>query len=698
MARRQRTFPGDQPAAQDAETALRESEERYRILVEHTHEGIYVFDLDRLVFLDANPAYLRLLGYPRDELVGRPIAAFVEGGEEAVRAAAERVRRGEPFLSERRHRRRDGSFVDVEVNATVLPSRGQHIGCAVVHDVSARRRQQALERDRSLALEMVAKNRPLGETLRHLVGMVEMQRPGLLCEVALGEDAAPRDTGGAWVVRIMGGRGEPRGALVARPRPPRLPSPEDMVLLEMASKLAGVAIDQKELTERLAWQAQHDDLTGLPNRRLFDDGLRHALATAARRGEGLGLLFVDLDRFKQVNDTLGHALGDEMLRVVAERLRAAVRPADTLARMGGDEFTVILPGLTQPQEAVRAAKRVLEALREPIEVEGHELFVSGSVGIATYPQDGGDSATLQRSADIAMYRAKANGRNGFQCFTSAMNAEATERLALETMLRRALANGELELRFQPELTRGAGLTGFEALLRWHHPRLGQVPPSKFIPVAEESGLVVPIGEWVLREACRELSSWGAAARGLRVAVNFSPSQFVQADFVETVEAALAESGLPASGLELELTESMLMRDYAASAEKLAQLRALGVSVAIDDFGTGYSSLSHLHRLPIDALKVDQSFVRDLGAGAPGAHALVEAIVALGHGLGLDVVAEGIETREQFEWLDRAGCDRFQGYLFGQALTAREARTLAEQPRGAVEAAVLRGKAPGPEPR
>ncbi len=664
---------------QAALDALRESEERYRILVEHTLEGIFVFDLTSGLILDANPAYLRMLGYERSGLVGRTLYDVVDDTPAGIDGAVARVRRGEVFLSERRHRRQNGTFVDVEVSATLLPARGVQIGCAVVHDISARKRQQQLERDRSRALEMVAKNQPLDETLSHLVSMVERQRGDVSCVIELGPRTAGSESGpGTWVAQILSGSGEPRGALVALCRPPRLPTPEDLVLLETASKLAGVAIDQKELTDRLAWQAQHDELTGLPNRRLFEERLRQALSAARQKGQGLALLGIDLDRFKQVNDTLGHSLGDRLLRIVAKKLENAVRPGDLIARMGGDEFTIIATDLTDPRHVSQVADRLLAVMREPIEVDGYELFVTGSIGISTFPQDGTDAATLQRSADIAMYRAKALGRNAFQTFTAELNAAAAERLALETLLRRALENQEIDVHFQPEVSFSRGLVGFEALIRWNHPRLGSVPPSKFIPVAEESGLVVPLGTWVLREACRQLAAWGRLAAGLRMAVNVSPVQFVQADLVEMVASAVQESGVEPHRLELELTESMVMRDYESSSQKLTQLRQLGVSIAIDDFGTGYSSLSHLHRLPIDTLKIDQSFVRELRP-VGGSRPLVDAVVALARSLDLSVVAEGVETPEQLSMLATAGCERVQGYLLGRARSGAETERLLALP-------------------
>jgi diguanylate cyclase (GGDEF)-like protein len=411
-----------------------------------------------------------------------------------------------------------------------------------------------------------------------------------------------------------------------------------------------------ELTIKLAHQAQHDALTGLPNRLLFQDRLGQALAQARRERTQVAVLYMDLDRFKHINDTLGHSAGDALLRQVAERLAGCIRDFDTLARLGGDEFTVVLGGLAESGDAMRAGRTLVEAMRRPFQTDGRELYVSVSLGISIFPADGEDAETLMAHADVAMYRAKDMGRDTFQWFSPEMNALARERLELEGELRRALAAGQLDLHYQPQCDANGRIVGVEALMRWHHPVLGHVPPARFIPMAEECGLIVSIGEWALRRACAQAVVWREAGhRGLRMSVNVSALQFRRDDWVDTVRQALSDAALPAEALELEITESLLLHSLSETTANLLELRDLGVRVAIDDFGTGYSSLSYLHQLPITTLKIDQSFVREIGEGRNGA--------------GMSVVAEGVETEPQRTLLLRLGCDSLQGHLLHPALPA-----------------------------
>lgn len=417
--------------------------------------------------------------------------------------------------------------------------------------------------------------------------------------------------------------------------------------------------------ERLSYQATHDLLTGLPNRRLFADRLEQVLACSRRREDMVALFYFDLDGFKLVNDTLGHAFGDSLLQKVVRRLRGRVRECDTLARMGGDEFTLIVGGLANPDSIRSTAEKLLSAFQSPFILKGYELFVGASIGVSVFPQDGKDVSALLRNADAAMYEAKRTGKNRIQFFTPRMSEAVVERLELETHLRSAVAKDELILFYQPlyALTTNQ-LVRFEALLRWQHPRLGLIPPSKFIPIAEESGLIVPIGNWVLREACSQAASWaGGPLERVRIAVNVSGLQFARSDFQETVAATLAETGLEASRLDLELTETFLMRDFDDAASKLASIRGLGVSISIDDFGTGYSSLNYLCRLPADSVKIDGTFLRHLSSSLKS-RTLVETMIALAHGLGMRVVAEGIETAEQLEVVREMGCNEVQGFLLG----------------------------------
>ncbi len=422
--------------------------------------------------------------------------------------------------------------------------------------------------------------------------------------------------------------------------------------------------DRRAAEDQLAYQAQHDVLTGLPNRRLLEDRLQQAIAYAKRGAGVVGLFYIDLDSFKIVNDSLGHTTGDVLLQQVAIRLRAAVRESDTLARNGGDEFVLLAADLKDARTARLVAEKLRRSLKEPFRIGAHELFVTASIGISLYPQDASDSIGLQRNADVAMYDAKRTGKDALRFFNPKMSRAAVARLRLENQLRRALDNGQLALVYQPQFrVKQPVLSGFEALLRWMHPS-GPVPPSDFIPIAEETGLIIPIGTWVLEEACRQIGRWTqAGCQPVRVAVNVSEVQFARPDFVKTVSRCIAQHGINASLLELELTETLLMTDLTASASKMAELHELGVSIAIDDFGTGYSSLSYLQRLPIDALKIDRSFVRDVGHEAR-AVPLLRAMVSLCQSLNVRVLVEGIETPRQMELVREIGCDEAQGYLLG----------------------------------
>ncbi|MDO9709092.1 bifunctional diguanylate cyclase/phosphodiesterase [Paracraurococcus lichenis] len=432
----------------------------------------------------------------------------------------------------------------------------------------------------------------------------------------------------------------------------------------------GVVIDvteRREAEARIAHIAQHDALTGLPNRMLFRQRLEDAIARA-RRGEGFAVLCLDLDRFKEVNDTLGHPTGDALLRAVTTRLKAELRETDTLARLGGDEFAVIQASVDQPRDATALARRLVETIAVPFELDGHQIVVGTSVGIAVAPQDGFDADALLKGADMALYRAKAEGRGRWRFFEPEMDARMQLRRALEMDLRRALAMGEFELFYQPIMdVASRRVSGFEALIRWRHPERGLVPPDAFIPLAEEIGLIVPIGEWVLVQACRQAVSWPGAPK---VAVNLSPAQFASRGLVDAVAAALEVSGLEAGRLELEITETVMLQDTEATLATLHRLKALGVRIAMDDFGTGYSSLSYLQRFPFDKVKIDRSFTRELDKSRQS-NAIVRAVTDLCLGLDMTTTAEGVETEEQFGALLRKGCQEAQGYLFSRPCPAGE---------------------------
>jgi len=447
--------------------------------------------------------------------------------------------------------------------------------------------------------------------------------------------------------------------------------------------------ERKQAEEHIQHLAHYDALTGLPNRALLGDRLQQAVLRAERDHTQVGVLLVDLDHFKRINDTLGHSVGDQLLREAARRLQECIRQCDTISRQGGDEFAIVLPDLSAGDEAARMAQRILDQVAEPYRLEDHDLHISCSIGISFCPRDGRSAENLLKNADNALYRAKDAGRNNYQHYQSGATVVARERLSLESSLRHAVERQQLELYYQPKWDFHAdAITGAEALIRWNHPELGLLPPSRFIPIAEDSGLVLSLGEWVLRAAVSEIgrlhrNGWPR----LRVAVNLSARQFRQCDLTDLIQGLLAETGFEPTCLELELTEGILMHHTEDNIAALRAFKEMGVRMAIDDFGTGYSSLSYLQRFPVNLLKIDRSFVTDLPANANNA-AIVDAIVTLAHGLKLEVVAEGVETVEQLEFLRAHGCDEGQGYYFGRPLPLIEFQNLLEQDRIRLAGAAL----------
>ncbi|HVS30188.1 MAG TPA: EAL domain-containing protein [Thermoanaerobaculia bacterium] len=432
--------------------------------------------------------------------------------------------------------------------------------------------------------------------------------------------------------------------------------------------------DEREAAELAAVEiehlAYHDALTGLPNRPLFMDRLIISLAQANRGNQKLAVFFLDLDRFKDINDSLGHSMGDALLKSVAERIRRCVREGDTVARFGGDEFTLLIPRIENIEDAAKIAHKIIETLKIPFVIHDQELFVTTSIGVSLFPGDGLDPETLVRNADTAMYRAKDQGRDNYQLYAPAMNARAVERLAKENSLRKALSQNELVLYYQPQIDSRTNATiGVEALIRWQHPEEGLLSPARFISVAEVSGLIVPIGEWVIYTACRQIKIWQKKIdKELTVAVNLSARQFQQPDLVSQIRNVVMETGIDPSSLEVEITESNAMQNAENTMYTLRELKALGIRISMDDFGTGYSSLNYLKRFPIDTLKLDQIFVRDVTTDPTDA-AIVSAVISMAHSLNLKVVAEGVETEEQLDFLRRQHCDVIQGYLFSPPLPA-----------------------------
>jgi diguanylate cyclase (GGDEF)-like protein/PAS domain S-box-containing protein len=445
----------------------------------------------------------------------------------------------------------------------------------------------------------------------------------------------------------------------------------------------------REMTLKMSYLAQHDSLTDLPNRVLLNDRLVEAIELSKRHGRKLAVLFLDLDRFKHINDTLGHVVGDQLLQSVAHRLLTCVRGSDTVSRQGGDEFVALLWEVRHAQDAAVTADKILTTLREPHHIDAHELRISASIGIVTYPDDGLDAETLMKNADFAMYHAKDSGRDNYQFFKSDLNIRAIERQALESDLRHAIARQELLLNYQPKVNLATGvIMGVEALIRWCNPKHGIVPPAQFIEIAEECGLIVPIGQWVLREACRQARAWQLAGLPpMGMAINISSVELRAPDFVAGVRAILIATGLDPRSLELELTETFLMQDSRSTVEVLTELKEIGVLLTLDDFGTGYSSLSYLKRFPIDALKIDRSFVHDLTTDEDDA-GIVTAVIGLGRNLHMRVVAEGIETRGQLEFLQEHDCAQGQGFYFSKPVSAADCGHILE--RGPMETAFTAG--------
>jgi diguanylate cyclase (GGDEF)-like protein/PAS domain S-box-containing protein len=484
-------------------------------------------------------------------------------------------------------------------------------------------------------------------------------------------------------VHIPGGSGPTKsyGVLAVHTLQPRRFNEDEISFLRSVANILAVAIERKGSEERFSYLAQFDSLTGLPNRSLFQDRLMQTIARAKRSGRTTAVLSIDLDRFKMVNDTLGHGAGDTLLKETAARLSQGVRGGDTVGRFTGDEFGAILSDLVKPGDAGLVAQKLLDALARPFHLEGQETFVSASIGITLYPADGGSPEALVMNANAAMYRAKEQGRNNYQYFTLEMNERALMRVQMEADLRRAVERKEFLLHYQPKVELASGaISGFEALLRWQHPQKGLISPVEFIPVLEDMGLIVEVGEWVLLESCRQIKAWRSEFRKVPpVAVNLSARQFQQKDLGAKVRRILRKTGVNPSLIQFELTESLLMKDPENAARTLRGLKAFGIRIAVDDFGTGYSSLAYLKRFPLDALKIDRAFIRDFTTNSDDA-TITLAIIGLAHNLKIKVIAEGVETWAQLKLLTANGCDEAQGYYFSRPTTADQCALMLKKGR------------------
>ena len=656
-------------------TALRESERRHRLLFERNLAGVYRNTVDGRM-LECNEAMARILGYESREEFLRVNARDLYFTTEERDRFVELVRSegGIPGV-EVCLRRKDGTPVWVlesvhalgdVMEGTIVDITHRKLAETAIRDSEARYRLMAEN-----STDLIARTTPDGtfvyasDAIRNLLGYEPAEVIGTPLRALIHPEdrpalrnIVPDATGHTFSFRAK----RKDGSFVWFESTSRALFDEKGAMTEVISVSRDIS-ERRQAEEQIEYQAYHDALTGLPNRLLFRDRLTIALAHAKRQLTPLAVMFLDLDRFKLVNDTLGHSLGDEMLRDIAARLQRALREGDTIARMGGDEFTILLTDLRDSSDAAKIAEKLLEVVAHPVRVEGHELYVTTSIGIAVHPGDGDTAELLLKNADAAMYRAKELGRNSYQLCTSAMNVRAAERLSVESALRRALDRDEMVLHFQPliDLTTRTKV-GHEALLRWNRPGHGLVPPATFIGIAEETRMIVPIGEWVLRDACRKAKEWG----GLRVAVNLSPRQFQQLDLPDMVARTLDETGLDPSLLELEITESTAMLNTEHTIATLAELRDLGVRIALDDFGTGHSSLSYLRRFPIDRVKIDREFVAEIEKSRSN-RAIVSSVVALAHGLDMSVTAEGVETEAQVEFLSLQHCEEVQGFLFGRPM-------------------------------
>ena len=687
------SFRGYRGTAKDVSARKREEDQlrRFRAAMDMSIDAIYLVDRARMQFVDVNDAACRGVGYTREQLLRMgPQDLLKTPRAELERAYDEVIAKGTAGVrSENSYAGANGQMRWTELHRRALRAGEGWIIVSISHDITERklaeqhqaahlRRQERIARFGQLALG----KRELGELIEEAVQNV---LEGLGAETVAYAEPGPAE--GEMVVRATAGGSTPdaepatvlvrgerdvRGALYVFMPEGRALAAEETNFIEAVASVLSTALQRIDSEGRLAYLAQFDPLTGLPNRALLADRFSQMIVQARRRGSPLGVLFIDLDEFKLVNDTLGHAGGDELLKEVSVRLQASVRSGDTVARISGDEFAVVLADLARPEDAAVVAQKIIDRLAAPVPVHGQEVFVTGSIGIALFPGDGADAESLIGAADAAMYRAKQSGRNAYQFFTAEINQRSRSRAQLGSELRRALERDEFFLVYQPKVRLAdGGQSGAEALLRWRHPERGVVSPAEFVPVLEETGLIVPVGEWVLRRACEDLKSWRAA--GLEpgpVSVNLSARQFRLADLDARLKAIVAAAGVVPALVELEITESQLVQDPDHAIRMMRSLCDAGMRIAIDDFGTGYSSLSYLTRFPVGSLKIDRSFVRDVTEDASDA-TIVRTIIEMAHTLGFQVVAEGIETEAQAEYLRRHRCDEGQGYLFARPMPAAD---------------------------
>ena len=672
----------EQPFANQAAGPGAAPEDSFQLLFDANPVSMWIWDHETYRFLAVNDTAIARYGYSREQFLNMRLLELKppedHGGIRDIAQGTSGYQEGRVS----RHIKADGGLIDAAIYGRSLNYRGRSASLVAAVDITARKRAEDEVRSTREFLSAVIENVPVSITVKDaidlryvLVNRAAEEYLGLPREEIVGKtahDIFPGSTADVVLAHDRdqlktGGCGTLEGYEVDTPRNGiRATNSKRLTIRGVDGQAQYLLVMTEDVTEKLKAEAQikhlahHDPLTNLPNRASFNAHFAEAIDRADATGGSFAALCIDLDSFKEINDVFGHSVGDGLLCQVATRMRE-VAGNTFIARLGGDEFTIILQDGNQPETAAIFADRLLEGMSYEFEIEGQRLRVGLSIGIAVYPSDGTIAATLLSNADAALYRAKEDGGGTIRFFEAEMDKRLRERHAIQQDLQSAIKRGELELHYQPQATIGGEIIGFEALLRWHHPRRGLIPPMTFIPIAEESGLIVQIGEWVLREACREAATWPLQ---LQVAVNLSPVQFRHGDLQTLVHTVLLETGLAAGRLELEITEGVLIADFTRAVSVLRRLKALGVRIAMDDFGTGYSSLSYLQSFPFDKIKIDRSFISNLEHNRQSA-AIVRAVVSLAHGLGLPVIAEGVESSAQLEFLTRETVDEVQGYLLGR---------------------------------
>jgi len=672
----------EQPRANQTAGPGAASEDPFQLLFDANPVPMWIWDHETYRFLAVNDTAATHYGYSRARFLSMRLFELKPPEDHG---AIREIAQGSGGYQEgrvSRHIKADGGLIDVAIYGRSLNYKGRPASLVAAVDITARKRAEDEARSTREFLSIVIENVPVSIVVKDavdlryvLVNRAAEEFLGLPREQIVGKtghDIFPSASGDAVLARdrdlvTIENCGTLEGYEIETPRNGvRTVNSKRLIIRGADGQAQYLLVMTEDVTEKRRAEAQikhlahHDPLTNLPNRASFNAHLAEAIDRADASGGGFAALCIDLDRFKEINDVFGHSVGDALLCQVSARMREVAGNA-FIARLGGDEFTIILQGSDQPEYAAIFADRLLEAMAPEFEIEGQRLRSAVSVGIAVYPNDGTNAATLLSNADAALYRSKEDGRGTIRFFEAEMDKRLRERHAIQQDLQSAIARGELELYYQPQAVIGGGTIGFEALLRWHHPNRGLIPPMTFIPIAEESGLIIQIGEWVLREACREAATWPIQ---LQVAVNLSPVQFRHGELPALVHTVLLETGLAAHRLELEITEGVLIADFTRAVSVLRRLKALGVRIAMDDFGTGYSSLSYLQSFPFDKIKIDQSFISNLEHNHQSA-AIVRAVVSLAHGLGLPVIAEGVESSAQLEFLTRETVDEVQGYLLGR---------------------------------